>query len=151
VTTPARIFPAMLKALRLHHGLTQRQLAERLDLPQSGVAHHESVGQGPEDVLTRYAAALKYKDLPAMLTHGLKILRAKPAAPQPPDADLMRDVLTRTGWQRKDLATHLGVSKSLVTLVLGGKRKLSADVHARLEALHATTPEDAFRHDDETS
>jgi transcriptional regulator with XRE-family HTH domain len=140
----------MLKALRLHHGLTQRQLAERVDIPQSGVAHNESAGQGPEDVLTRYAAALGYKDLPAMLTHGLKLLRAKPDAPQPPDADVMRDLLTRTGWQRKGLAVRLGVSKSLVTLVLGGKRKLSTDVRTRLEALHASTPEAAFRHDDET-
>ena len=151
MTTPSRIFPAMLRALRAHHGLTQRQLAERLDLPQSAIAHHEKAGQGPEDVLTRYAAALGYKDLPAMLTHGLKLLRAKPGPPQPPDADLMQDVLTRTGWKRAELAKRLDVSKSLVTYVLAGKRKLSPEVRTRLEALHAAAPQDAFRPDDETS
>lgn len=135
MTTPARIFPAMLRALRLHHGLTQRQLAERLGIPQSGVAHHESAGQGPEDVLTRYAKALGYKSLLAMLSHGIKLLRARPSPPQITDADLMREVLAQTGWKRAELASRLAVSKSLVTYVLAGKRNLSAEVRARLEAL----------------
>lgn len=149
MSTPARIFPAMLRALRAHHNLTQRQLAERLDLPQSTIAHHEKAGQGPEDVLTRYAAALGYKSLLAMLTHGIKLLRARPRTPQPPDADLMRDLLARTGWKRAELAERLDVSKSLVTHVLAGRRTLADDVRVRLDALSADAQE-TFRPDDET-
>lgn len=133
-----RVFPTMLRALRLHHGLTQRQLAERLDLPQSAISHHENLDRSArEDVLTRYAAAFGYPDLLAMLAHGIRLLRAPSVEEGPPDADLMNELLERQGWQRQELAEQLKVTPSFVTHVLSGKKNLSPKKRARLKALHA--------------
>lgn len=142
VSTPfPRIFPAMLRALRIHHKLTQRQLAARLGVPQSSVAHHETFGRGTEDVLTRYAEVLGYPDLLAMLAHGIELLRAPPEVSTdaiiPTDADLLREILTRTGWRKYEVARRLSISPGYVTLILSGKRGLSADVRDRLERLVA--------------
>lgn len=152
MTTPSpRIIPAMLRALRHHHGLTQRQLAEKLEQPQSRVAEREHPDHSAgEDVLTRYATSLGYPDLLAMLEHGIALLRPpQEPAPDPPRSapDVMTDLLTRHGWSRRKLARQLGVSPSLVVFVLQGKRRLSREVRERLDALHGST--ESFRPDDE--
>jgi hypothetical protein len=141
-----QVFPAMLRALRLHHGLSQRQLAARAVIPQSRIAENERPTHVVrEDVLAKLSTALGYADLLAMLAHGIELLRnptPEPPVvpPKTPDKALMQELLARTGWRWQDLAAHLALSPGHVAKVLGGERKLGPDARARLEALHAATP-----------